>query len=290
MKLSCEIIRDLLPLYAEELASTDSKAAVREHLEDCESCRTELEALKQPAQVPAEELGMRKVKKGIARRWLLGAACIMLAIVLAASCVGCWLFNPIYLPETVIESVEYNGFLSENSDEAWYRVWASATKAGYRWMNSDGRGWKEGNYYEVFYTTRYRELEQETPIESYVSGGTCPGAVWLFVEDGPMKLLYGIPEDTEPPARWSILEQSALWAAGIGGVMLTLGLILRKKRLGRWAVSLGTLGLCYAVCQWVVCGGSMQSFFPKRELLWAVLIAGSAWGIGMCVCKMRSKS
>ena len=33
MKLSCDIIRDLMPLYAEELASEDSQAAVREHLE-----------------------------------------------------------------------------------------------------------------------------------------------------------------------------------------------------------------------------------------------------------------
>ena len=33
MKIACEIIRDLLPLYAEDMVSEKSKEAVEEHLE-----------------------------------------------------------------------------------------------------------------------------------------------------------------------------------------------------------------------------------------------------------------
>lgn len=39
MKIDCNIIRDLLPLYTEGLASEESRIAVEEHLEDCEECR-----------------------------------------------------------------------------------------------------------------------------------------------------------------------------------------------------------------------------------------------------------
>ena len=38
MKISCEIIRDLLPLYQEDVCSEESKTMVEEHLSKCESC------------------------------------------------------------------------------------------------------------------------------------------------------------------------------------------------------------------------------------------------------------
>lgn len=40
MKLSCEIIQDLLPLYEEKLCSEASREAVEEHLKECSICRT----------------------------------------------------------------------------------------------------------------------------------------------------------------------------------------------------------------------------------------------------------
>ena len=46
MKISCNIIRDLLPLYAEDLASEDTRLLVEEHLCDCETCSWELDSVK----------------------------------------------------------------------------------------------------------------------------------------------------------------------------------------------------------------------------------------------------
>lgn len=45
MKLNCEIIRDLLPLYSDKVCSEESKTAVEEHLKECEPCREELKAI-----------------------------------------------------------------------------------------------------------------------------------------------------------------------------------------------------------------------------------------------------
>lgn len=45
MKISCDVIRDLLPLYVDEVLSNDSKTLVDEHIEECESCRDELKKL-----------------------------------------------------------------------------------------------------------------------------------------------------------------------------------------------------------------------------------------------------
>ncbi len=46
MKLSCDTIKDILPLVAENLASEDTEKLVNEHLKDCLKCKKEYEELK----------------------------------------------------------------------------------------------------------------------------------------------------------------------------------------------------------------------------------------------------
>ena len=38
MKLSCDIVQDLLPLYEDNLCSQATREAVEEHLRECETC------------------------------------------------------------------------------------------------------------------------------------------------------------------------------------------------------------------------------------------------------------
>ena len=40
MKVSCNVIQDLLPLYVEGMLSQDSKSLVEEHLDDCNDCKS----------------------------------------------------------------------------------------------------------------------------------------------------------------------------------------------------------------------------------------------------------
>ena len=42
MEISCDIIRDLLPLYAEDLVSEDSRKLVDDHLCTCDPCTKQL--------------------------------------------------------------------------------------------------------------------------------------------------------------------------------------------------------------------------------------------------------
>ena len=48
MKKECSIVRDLLPLYAEDMVSVDTGEFVKTHLESCPECREEYNAMKQP--------------------------------------------------------------------------------------------------------------------------------------------------------------------------------------------------------------------------------------------------
>ena len=45
MKISCEVILDLIPLVKDGVASRDSEILVKEHLKSCESCKAEFQAM-----------------------------------------------------------------------------------------------------------------------------------------------------------------------------------------------------------------------------------------------------
>ncbi len=109
MDISCNIIRDLLPLYAEDMVSEDSKNMVDDHLCGCDSCTKELGALKKAQSVPldADTKSLNRVKNSIRRRRML----TVLAVLLTISSIIVSVFNfatvPIYLPyEKAIERVE----------------------------------------------------------------------------------------------------------------------------------------------------------------------------------------
>lgn len=69
MKLPCEMIRDLLPLYHDGVCSSVSKALVTEHLRECEDCANALQDLKSELQMPKLEADAAKPLKTIKRKW-----------------------------------------------------------------------------------------------------------------------------------------------------------------------------------------------------------------------------
>ena len=66
MKVSCDVIQDLLPLYTDQAASADTVALVEEHLASCPACREELGRL--GTALPAEPEGVEPLRR-FKRRW-----------------------------------------------------------------------------------------------------------------------------------------------------------------------------------------------------------------------------
>ncbi len=84
MDNECSIVKDLLPLYAEDLTSEDTAAFVKAHLEGCAACRAEYETIKEPPGAPAGETAapLKAVKKKLLKKRLLIAACAVLGTAL----------------------------------------------------------------------------------------------------------------------------------------------------------------------------------------------------------------
>ncbi len=109
MKITCDIIRDLLPLYAEDLESPDSRRLVEDHLQGCAECTHMLEDMKRQTKMPVEinVEPLNKVKKTIRRRRVLSVmTAVMFLVTLIFS--GVMFLNArIYLPaDMAIEGVE----------------------------------------------------------------------------------------------------------------------------------------------------------------------------------------
>ena len=51
-KLNCNIVKDILPLYADNIVSEDTKKLVEEHLLNCDDCKKELSLLKSDLETP----------------------------------------------------------------------------------------------------------------------------------------------------------------------------------------------------------------------------------------------
>ncbi len=69
MRLSCEIIRDLLPLYYDKVCSKESSSLIEEHLADCPQCVDELQKLKMDFQNPTITDGKVKLMENISEKW-----------------------------------------------------------------------------------------------------------------------------------------------------------------------------------------------------------------------------
>ena len=106
----CGIVKDLLPLYAEDMASEESAAFVKSHLETCEDCRKAFEEMKTPVEAePAAPL--KTVRKAVKKRGLLIAG--LIACLVAALLVGVFArlkkAIPVNSADDAFESVAVDG-------------------------------------------------------------------------------------------------------------------------------------------------------------------------------------
>lgn len=74
MKISCEIIKDLLPLYHDGVCSNDSKKTVEEHMAYCDSCKADLQAMDDelPINNRKQNLNESEAVKKLSQRWKKG--------------------------------------------------------------------------------------------------------------------------------------------------------------------------------------------------------------------------
>ena len=119
-KINCEIVKDILPLYADNIVSEDTKILVEEHLLNCDDCKKELSLLKSDLETPTivitekddiaflKKIGLDIKKKRVFTA-MLAATISAIVVILSFA----YLTAPEYIPYTqspeIITANENNG-------------------------------------------------------------------------------------------------------------------------------------------------------------------------------------
>lgn len=288
MKITCDVIRDLLPLAAEELASPDSMEVVREHLLDCEGCRDAYERLKKPPVIVPEEPGLNTVRRNLWKRRFLTALCAVLVVCMA----GCWFLSwftaPIYMDESIITGILDNG-------DGTVTISMDAAAVGRNTFQVEIDPTDAGETL-VIWTSRWLEWNWSEPIPRPLSitRSVIHNGIYLCTGTGEDVLIYENPQKfinggvvLLPRLYLSFYFQMSLL---IGSAGLLLAFVLRKKRAGKWLGLLGSFLCCYGLCQGIVCGFTFASFFAEQELFWGLSMGICLWGALMCIWTMRKKT
>lgn len=110
MKVTCNVIRDILPLYAENMLSDDSCAMVIEHIEQCQECKVYLDELKTFYKIPVDTnfSPLLKIKSTLRKKKIQTAILSMMLSVMILVITIAFLTAPEYNPYSA-ESVKING-------------------------------------------------------------------------------------------------------------------------------------------------------------------------------------
>lgn len=152
-KLNCAVVRDLMPLVVDDVASKESKEAVEKHMESCETCRAYYGGM--TAQIgkmavsPDTETSFikfcRKMEKKLSSRKLLIGAIILIVVIALAI--------PGYVYYEHKTTVWMQDMPPENMDVTLYRdvdgviALTITPKDGNRWFGQSSSCFENGIFY-----------------------------------------------------------------------------------------------------------------------------------------------
>lgn len=319
-RLPCGVVRDLLPLYAEELTGPESAELVKKHLEECADCRQRLEELRQ-SEPPAKETPapMNKLKKEIGKRRALAAALAALGVfvVLFALLGRATAEKPLgYRPDLLtVEGLTpydpaaeptFSGSVSTFTPEGWETAFPGQALLLTR------NGQPSGVYTDFYLDEENGELTvylqyfstQAAIIVDDVAGGVQlerPGRDTRTDAFYPVpdRVIYGF--GSEQVLLWGeemnggvqILPRLALayyaLAAAFGAAALGLAwLLFRKKRAGTALLQLWFAPLAWLLGQLFIKGFETTSVFFSRDLL-LIAVEAAAFYVLLTLSRLRRK-
>ena len=202
MNYPCGIIRDLLPLYHDDVCSTETRNAVEKHCADCADCRkilNDLGSMPEPYEMAKEVEPLRPIQKKWNHErkkslWIgLGVAFFLILILIANTVLREWKCVPMGKDDVVVMAVfqTSDGMIHITYDDLYnLNYFSSSVEVG-----SDGNG----------YISTYRPiLAKKTNIPHRIGTGGIgfdPESAFAWLNDEscvPVTRIYlGIKDDPE---------------------------------------------------------------------------------------------
>lgn len=128
-KYSCKIVEDLLPLYADEVCSDESRRLVAEHISECKECRSTLEKMGRELTVIADNdiSVVNRIKKRIRTEKIIIGFVIAFVVLIGVFFGGFYLLitdcSMDYEKYNISENVK---IIEEENGDLWWEFYGSA--------------------------------------------------------------------------------------------------------------------------------------------------------------------
>lgn len=267
MNGKCCMVRELLPLYLEELTTPETTVQIQAHLQACTACQAEKARLEQALPPREPELPVKKLRKLLNRRRRFALLLTALAVLLVAVSAFAWLTAPEYcnIGEAEPRILEAEGRLYITFSN---RVQHSSCL---RTINGENG---EAEYAIETWTTPLDRAHGDglqcicIPAEEYMT-------VWFAQNNGQADvLLYG--EGTGDVRM--LLPRLALGsyvtaALCLAAVLAAAAVILRKSRLCAGLLRALTLPVSWLSGSVIVKGFDFTSYHIQRDVAVIALIS-----------------
>ena len=127
-EVTCNTIRDILPLYVDGVVSDDTRNMVTKHLERCEECRNKYEAMKSEVVIPVEDniAPLKHFKKEWKKKKVILVCSTILATIAIILC-ALFIFNHFAYQE----KIAVNGAIYTQKGENITALPADSIELGY---------------------------------------------------------------------------------------------------------------------------------------------------------------
>lgn len=289
MKISCDIIRDLLPLYAEDMVSEDSKNLVEEHLCGCDPCTKQLAIMKKAAQLPVdvETSALKRVGNTIRRKRILAVLTVLMFMVTVV--LGCALLLDARIYLTADQAVDSVELLEDGSVFIRLTNYVLGTRST-QWPATQNIGFIAwSNLDKLLFSTKERESYEEM-CRRYES---LDPVFQTQLTEEDYKYMGGFTHDNAEDyniwycSGWTGERETILWEGGnlipmeslftvnynlayycaalflLTALLILVGRHFKEKWYGELCVRLAILCGCFCMSTVVVTAGQFMEFYGE---------------------------
>ncbi|MGO1368693.1 MAG: zf-HC2 domain-containing protein [Senegalia sp. (in: firmicutes)] len=272
MKLTCDVIEDLLPLVAEDLASEDTVKLVDEHIENCKKCRDEYEELRAngvgyEAKKDIELIPLKKIKRKLKKRniYIGILAALIVSLILFVTFEKLTKPIPIIYPKA-IQSIE--------EDDGKLFIGFSEEVSNYEIRKFEYGG--ETQYDIVSWRTYLSNILDEGEVKNAVIKieENNVDAVYYVNQDGNIdKLIYGKSFEENTVTLPRLAMNYYLTIAGIVFIIFMIfSLIYRRNhKINKITIPIMVLSLSYMVSHIIILGTNGVTYNIIRDFFFVSL-------------------
>lgn len=126
-KIKCNIIKDILPLYKDDVVSADTKQMVENHLQHCESCMKEYKSMQEDIVIPTVKVApilKKSNKKWRRNKWVVGSLSFAITCLILFSAHFVFFHYDTFIPYTEglveVEQQDNNELVSRFNGVSYY--------------------------------------------------------------------------------------------------------------------------------------------------------------------------